>query len=454
MPAHSDASRVVERDSHAPFAYVAEARRMITVGEFAADIAACANNLPSRRYVINACTDRYRFAVAFFAAISRGQVNLLPSRRDSAGLEAARRHYGDCVVVADRAGADSQAAIDGPPGGRGTAAMCEIDHGQLAAVVFTSGSTGTPKPHRKTWGLLDRFRKVHWRHLRRALGETPPTFGLVATVPPWHMYGLEWSLLLPTTAPATLYCGADYLPRDVATAVQRFDSLPTMLVSTPTHLRALLKSGVHTGTIVATLSATAPLGNDLAAEVKAHIRGRLVEIYGASEIGSLAMRQPLGEPPTWQFFDCFDVTFDRDAGEVTVKTPYLSMPVTLQDRFEQASQQRFVLRGRAADVVKVGGKRESLANLNAALMAIPGVEDGVIYDPQQLGLPATGRLGAVVVAPELAAAGIRAELGKRVGSAFVPRPLRLVAALPRDLTGKLARQALQQLLNAEPERKR
>lgn len=443
MPVHSDVSRVVERDDHAPFAYVAEARRTITVGEFAADIATCAENLPPRRYVINACTDRYHFAVAFFAAIVRRQVNLLPARRDPAGIEAVRRDYGDCVVVADNAGADAQAAIDGPPGSRGTAAMPEIGHDQLAAVVFTSGSTGAPQPHAKTWGLLDHFRKVHWRYLQPILGKTPPTFGLVATVPPWHMYGLEWSLLLPTIAPAALYCGADYLPRDVATALDRFDS-PPVLVSTPTHLRAVAKSGVQTASVAATLSATAPLANGLAAEVKASLGGQLVEIYGASEIGSLAIRQPLGEPPTWQFFDCFGIEFD--AGEVTVTTPHLSVPVTLQDRFELAPQQRFVLCGRTADVVKVGGKRESLANLNAALIAIPGVEDGVFYDPEQLGFASTGRLGAIVVAPKLKAAGIRAALGRRVGAAFAPRPLRLVAALPRGRTGKLEQRVLRQFL--------
>ena len=127
-------------------------------------------------------------------------------------------------------------------------------------------------------------------------------------------------------------------------------------------------------------------------------------------------------------------------------TPHLSVPVTLQDRFEQVSRQRFVLCGRTADVVKVGGKRESLANLNAALMAIPGVEDGVFYDPEQLGFASTGRLGAIVVAPKLKAAGIRAALGRRVGAAFVPRPLRLVAALPRGRTGKLEHRVLRQLL--------
>ena len=450
--ARSNLSRVVERDGCEPIAFISEAGCTLTVGEFAADIAACAESLPSCRYAINVCTDRYRFAVAFFAAISRGQTNLLPARRDAVGVDALRRDYGDSAVLADQAAVSADVSIDGPPGGHGTAAMCEIDHDQLAAVVFTSGSTGAPQPHGKTWGLLDHFRKVHWRHLGRALGKAPPLFGLVATVPPWHMYGLEWSLLLPTVAPATLYCGADFLPRDLAAAVDRFNGLPTMLVSTPTHLRALLKSGVRMGTVATTLSATAPLASDLASEVQAHTGGVLVDIYGASEVGSLAMRQPIDEPPTWQFFDCFDVAFN--AGQVTVTTPCLSMPITLQDRFEQASGQRFVLCGRATDVVKVGGRRESLANLNAALLAIPGVEDGLVYDPERLGLARTGRLGAIVVAPRLGAVGLRAELAQRVGPAFVPRPIWLVASLPRDHTGKLAQRALRQLVDAEMERKR
>ena len=104
------------------------------------------------------------------------------------------------------------------------------------------------------------------------------------------------------------------------------------------------------------------------------------------------------------------------------------------------------MRGRATDVVKVGGKRESLANLNAVLLAIPGVEDGFIYDPERLGLPATGRLGAVAVAPRLDARYIRTQLARSVDAAFVPRSIRLVPALPRGATSKLALRDLRQLL--------
>jgi acyl-coenzyme A synthetase/AMP-(fatty) acid ligase len=50
-----------------------------------------------------------------------------------------------------------------------------------------------------------------------------------------------------------------------------------------------------------------------------------------------------------------------------------------------------------------------------------------------------------VVAPTLDAAAILSALRERVDPAFLPRPLLLVEALPRNETGKLPQQALQAL---------
>jgi len=41
-------------------------------------------------------------------------------------------------------------------------------------------------------------------------------------------------------------------------------------------------------------------------------------------------------------------------------------------------------------------------------------------------------------------------LRQRIDAAFLPRPLHLVSALPRNATGKLPRRALSQLLAAAP----
>jgi acyl-coenzyme A synthetase/AMP-(fatty) acid ligase len=50
------------------------------------------------------------------------------------------------------------------------------------------------------------------------------------------------------------------------------------------------------------------------------------------------------------------------------------------------------------------------------------------------------------VAPGKSVRAIRAALRRHIDPAFLPRPLHLVAALPRNENGKLTRQALDELL--------
>jgi acyl-coenzyme A synthetase/AMP-(fatty) acid ligase len=101
----------------------------------------------------------------------------------------------------------------------------------------------------------------------------------------------------------------------------------------------------------------------------------------------------------------------------------------------------FSLHGRLADLVNIAGKRTSLVHLNYHLNAVPGVRDGVFFLPGDRGQRVT-RLTAFVVAPGHSAKTILADLRQRIDSAFMPRPLHLVDALPRNSTGKLTQQQL------------
>ena len=59
------------------------------------------------------------------------------------------------------------------------------------------------------------------------------------------------------------------------------------------------------------------------------------------------------------------------------------------------------------------------------------------------------RIAALVVAPDVDDASILRALRGRVDPVFLPRPLRRVAALPRNETGKLPRAELLRLLQCE-----
>lgn len=430
---------LVEREPQAAFARAGD--KFITAGQFCADINAVAETLPDTRYLVNLCQERYTFTVCFFAALARGVTNLLPSRREpefAQNLDA----YEDLCVASDKEADGVDVCLNLNPGSNGSSTAPAQSGETLAAVAFTSGSTGEPQAHAKSWEMLDTWRRVHWRYLP---GEPQEERGLVATVPSWHMYGLEWAMLLPTVAPLTLHCGPDFYPQDVATALTSFRK-PSVLVSTPVHLRAMRKLPSPPANVSTVLSATAPLDDTLTREIENTLSAEIFEIYGCSEIGSLASRFP-GEEIAWEFFDCFDVAYDE--GAVTINHRTLPEPVTLADQFKQLDAARYELEGRNTDIIKVGGKRESLARLNNLLLGVDGVEDGVLYDPASYGLADSGRLAALVVAPGLNASDIRTALAREMDVAFLPRPIRFVDALPRDRTSKLRMADLASMIASE-----
>jgi acyl-coenzyme A synthetase/AMP-(fatty) acid ligase len=119
---------------------------------------------------------------------------------------------------------------------------------------------------------------------------------------------------------------------------------------------------------------------------------------------------------------------------------HLPEDVMIPDIIEMVAGNAFRLLGRHQDVINIAGKRGSLAELNQRLNAMPGVNDGVIFMPRD-----SNRLAAMVVAPALSLADIRHYLDSRVEAVFLPRPIYLVAGLPRQETGKLARKAVLEL---------
>jgi acyl-coenzyme A synthetase/AMP-(fatty) acid ligase len=191
------------------------------------------------------------------------------------------------------------------------------------------------------------------------------------------------------------------------------------------------------------VSATAPLSGQLASEVEQRCRTRLLEIYGTTETGSIATRRTT-ETPEWLLWP--EVTLEPRAGETWARGGHVGQPTRLCDVIEVTGHGRFLLHGRVADLVNIAGKRSSLAYLNHQLNSIPGVVDGAFFHCDALaGDAAVTRVGACVVAPGLDAAAIASELRRRLDPVFLPRPLLLVANLPRTSAGKLPQEALRSL---------
>ena len=118
----------------------------------------------------------------------------------------------------------------------------------------------------------------------------------------------------------------------------------------------------------------------------------------------------------------------------------------LQDIVELLPGHAFHLCGRNADLVEIAGKRASLAELTRRLLALAGVSDAVVLQLDDEDGGGVRRIAALVVAPDRCESSLREELGLAIDPVFLPRPLRRVAALPRNETGKLARSAVLAML--------
>jgi acyl-coenzyme A synthetase/AMP-(fatty) acid ligase len=208
-------------------------------------------------------------------------------------------------------------------------------------------------------------------------------------------------------------------------------------------LRILLAEPETPPPVDLVLCATAPLAGQLAREAEARFARSLYEIYGCSEAGQIAARRTaLSEE--WRCLDGITLRQD-DTGTWASGAP-IAVETLLPDVIELHDPERFLLHGRIADLVDVAGKRTSLAHLNYHLNAIDGVQDGAFAIADATEQATVSRLAAFVVAPGLSADHILAELRRRIDIAFLPRPLCLVPALPRNALGKLPHDEMQLLI--------
>lgn len=408
----------------------------VTVAQFLAAVNGLAAQLPSSGCALNICASRYEFLVGFAAALARGLTTWLPPNPLPEPVNALHRQSPGSFVLTDNPPPGMAAPVILTHGHLpGEPCYFEVSPGQLAAVAFTSGSTGVSLPREKTWSMLTASTAINMRYYlppRLAAGLT-----VVSTVPPQHMYGFESTVLPALLTPVTIHESRPFFPADVL-AVLREAPAPAMLVSTPVHLRALAACGLTPPALARVVSATAPLEPSLAAELETLFSTEVVEIYGCTEVGSMAWRRP-ARSPGWQFFDGLHPA-QRDDG-VYVGADHLPEPVRLPDALAFDADDSFTLVGRDSDLVKIGGKRSSLGEVTRHLLGLPGVIDAVAFTlPEDPG--GQTRLAALLVAPGVEPTAVRAGLRPLLDAAFMPRPILMVTALPRAASGKLPREAV------------
>ena len=127
----------------------------------------------------------------------------------------------------------------------------------------------------------------------------------------------------------------------------------------------------------AVISATAPLEAALAARAEALWQAPVLEIYGATEVGSIASRRTT-QGDAWTLYPGIGLEIGEGVTEVVTE----GAPRTaVSDILEPLPDGRFRLLARGSDIIKRGGRRASLAGLTEQLAGLEGVQDAAFLMP-------------------------------------------------------------------------
>jgi acyl-coenzyme A synthetase/AMP-(fatty) acid ligase len=409
--------------------------------------------------VMVACGDRYFAAASLLAVWSRGAVAALPPNGRKETIDRLCGERGISVILHDgggEGGFDVRVAFGAP--GRAPPAP-SLSGPELSApafeparrlvTVYTSGSTGAHVACPKTAGQL-----LGEAALLARLFEVGPGARVLATVPSHHLYGLLFGILMPLFGGGAFVRATPLHAETIAAAARDFGA--TMLASVPAHLGGVARLSADALPPFARIfSSGAPLDPETARDVAALTGTPVTEVLGSSETGGIAWRDVPGAGG-WRPLPGVEVEADAEQ-RLRVRSPFVAAAdldaagwFRGADRIVVRADGGFALAGRADGVVKIGGSRIALPEVERRLREISGVVDAAVVAVDVPG-PRQHELLAAVVAPDLDVPALRAALLRWLEPVAVPRRFRIVSALPREDNGKLVRARVLALFsNSEP----
>ena len=428
----------------------------LTTREAQASIAALRAQLGTAQRVALVLDSPYSFALAFMAVLSLGQrpvilghhnpsllstqhelfdlvltdLPTLPSLAKTAGLNRPVLEIASLVLEPPALSEDELTATKTALSGIAASSVFEL---------YTSGSTGSPKAVLKTVGEMEAEAQVLAQFLSAELdGAT-----LLATVYPYHMYGLTFSVFLPWSTGTVLYLPQIHYSEELAALPEK----RYVLISSPAFLKRLdfkLKAPA--------LSAIVSAGGPLAAEIRQRLQAwsgiSATEIYGSTEAGVMAQRQNVSDEAPFTLFS--DVTLEVSPERTILHSGHVASSLTLDDRVELVGARTIKLLGRSDRIVKIEEKRVSLNAIEAALQQLPGVSGAAACVVQRDGRDLIGAaLVMAVNAPEhitgSAYLALRRQLAAQLEPHALPRIFIKLPALPENALGKRDSRALSEL---------
>lgn len=283
--------------------------------------------------------------------------------------------------------------------------------------VTTSGSTGRPRPCvHAIADLLDEAAFL--------ATIVPGRRRVIALVPAHHLYGIIWTGFLPDALGIPVVVRTIGAPLGLAPG--------DLVVAVPDQWQALQRIVRRFPDDIVGVSSAGSLDDDIAVGLLTAGLTRLVDIYGASETGGIAIRDV---PATaYDLLPRWSLRADGDADPQLVDRD--GRHFDLPDHIARIDDRTVRPIGRRDGAVQVAGHNVWPERVARALRAVDGVADVAVR------LHANGRLKAFVVPHEnqdtqLLSARIERVVTPRLTDPERPRSFRFGPTLPRNAMGKL-----------------
>jgi acyl-coenzyme A synthetase/AMP-(fatty) acid ligase len=212
--------------------------------------------------------------------------------------------------------------------------------------LYTGGSTGKPKVWPKT--SVNLFAEAAYQADKYRFGRIDL---VAATVPPYHIYGLLYTVMAPFLASASVLAGMYVYPHEIVSVLSNYPV--TILVSVPVHYRVLNGVAMQSNRLRLAFSSAGPLDPEDALAFYRQTGIGPEEIYGSTETGGVACRSSAVGRNLLEPFECLKWKISHD--RLCVKSPFISPDIPVDedgffmtgDRAAVVPAPRFSIQGKA-----------------------------------------------------------------------------------------------------------
>ena len=255
-------------------------------------------------------------------------------------------------------------------------------------ILFTSGTTGNPIGVLKDQKNIESEVAVHKKWLSKKNLEQ-----CLVTVPFFHIYGFLFGFSIPMAMDMDIITKEHFLPSEI---LDICSSKPTLCITNPVFIRSMLKMNYNNYTLTDTLfiSSSGPLEAYEAEAFEKKYQTTLVQIYGSSETGGIAKRE--ANETLWTPLEGVEVSeidnilhvdsafvshYIYDEKFIRIEHPFKTTEVV------KLKDDKFEITGRVVELVKIGGKRLSIIEIERFLEDMDDIDEALVealYDPKNI----------------------------------------------------------------------